>query len=155
MMLVFSLTSNAQSSSYETLVEKLGTETKTQVFTLTKDAFALLTYFDVNMREELKTLVDDINLVKIIVSNDKSDMFMLKSRSLFDESDYSKVDLSKYKGIGDSGVYIDGKLVIKEVHILVDYNQGAIVSFFGSFKMRDIRKLIKQANNVSQTNVGN
>lgn len=153
----FSISSVAQSRTYEKTVDKLSSQFKLQTLSFSKEAFALLTYFDVSMKDELKTIVDDIDQMKIIVSSDKSlKAFINAADDIFAHAGYKSVDVSKYGNIGYSKIYVESRFTkIREAHIIIDYGQGAVVSFFGNFKYRDIKKLMKGADKVGSTSVGN
>lgn len=153
--ILFSLPIYAQGTDYVNAIKKIESEVKTQTFTFSKDAFALLTYFDINMKDEMKTIMDDVDLMKVVIPSDKStDGFIDKVQTIMDNSGFSKVDVAQYANIGRSSVYVEGRLVITEAHFVVDYGKGAIVSFFGSFKMKDIKKLMKGANNIGWSTIG-
>lgn len=125
--------------------------------TFSKQAFELLTLFDISMKDELRNIIDDIDQMKLIVASGKSkNAFSSVAAKTFGNAGYKYYDLSKYDSHGKSKAYVKRRFFhISEAHIIVDYGKGAVVSFFGNFRIRDIRKLIKGADKVGTTSVGN
>ena len=147
----------AQSRHYEKTISKLSSEANIKQMSFSKEAFGLLTYFDISMKEELKNIIDDIEQMKIITASTRSrTKFYDLAEKNFKDAGYSSVDLTKYGNIGQSKAFIKSRFIyVREAHFVVDYGQGAVISFFGKFRMRDIRKLIKGADKVGATSVGN
>lgn len=139
----------AQSNKYEKIISELSAQYKISSLTFSKEAFALLTYFDIQLKDEMKALIDDIETLKIVTpSENYGTEYVNTVCSIFSDSNLREVDVSRYvTKTNQCNVFVDNNLLsISEAHIIVN---GTIVSFFGKFKHSDIRKLIKSADKVN------
>ncbi len=140
------INATAQSNAYNEVINKLEQRYKTQTITFSKEAFAMLTYFDIQLKDEMKALIDDIDQMKILNINDVTTNNLIADiAQIFIQEDFSEVNVSRYvREAINCKVFINNNLFsVKEAHIVAN---NTIVSFFGSFKHSDIRKLIKSAN---------
>ena len=140
----------AQHDSYGIIVATLEEEYSTQSVNLSKEAFTLLGYFDITLKDEVLSLVDGIDRMKIIIHGaDDKPGFPSRAAELFINNNYTEADISKYDQIHGLRLFIDTNLTsIGEAHFVSDKADGIIISFFGRFKYHDIKKLLKSANKI-------
>ena len=149
---LISIVVSAQSSTYKGVVSELEKQYKTQTITFSKEAFALLTYFDIEVKDELKNLINDIDQMIIVTPTEHDDNFYNKARIALTEAGYNNVDISGFTN-ANAKVFVAQRLTtLTEVHAIA--SNGVMVSFFGKFKYRDIKKLLRSANKASNTDVG-
>ncbi len=139
----FCIIATAQSNSYENVVSEINKSCKTQTATFSREAFALLTYFNIEMKEEFKTLINDIDQMIVLMPMQNNNAFYGVALDVLSKSDYKNVDISTHTDVNVK-VYVAQHLTsLTEVHAVSA--RGVMVSFFGKFKYRDIKKLLKSA----------
>lgn len=158
LFLMLQITIQAQSNDYNNLYNTFTKEYDASAMSLSKSAFSLLETFiattDADTKENATNLAESLDELKILVCttyNGKTS-FDQSVRNLLPESSYDEIDVSNYQEAKTRGlrVLVLRKLAtIKEAHIICPNAQGggSLVSFFGDFKLKDIKRLMQRSGN--------
>ena len=97
------------------------------------------------MSDDIKSLLDGMTVLKITKNKTGTTAtFFDNSVKAFDEAGYTSIDVSSY--VDRNTVRVFGKrrwLSIREAHIITTADRGTNISIFGKFKIRTIRRVMK------------
>lgn len=121
-------------------------------FTTLSFSKAMIDAVNLNIDEENKKITGDLMEVRILISNreknkDMGSLYKLFSGK-FDKLNYRKVEPSDSKGSENVEFWIDGNSkIVKECHVIVcdseDKEFSCLVSFYGNFKVEDLKSFEK------------
>lgn len=145
----------AQSDSYKTIAKNIENNYKTLTISFNKETFPLLGHLDIALRDELSSLANNIDNMKVIVnSSDTQNDFCADWTRLLESNGYKKYSILRYSNMRDVTIYVTSRLfTILEAHFVTPHNDGFVVSFFGHFSRRDLRRLMRSAQNIPYTPV--
>ncbi len=155
------MAATAASNDYERMVRDLESAEHVSTITVSKEAFALVemlmpaTDLDEQARGAATSLSDNLEVMKVLVCrNSKSGQpFAERIKAYLPEGRFDLVDASEY-GLGKGvQVLVRRRLAtVREAHVILPGGDhgGTLVSFFGNFKLKDIKRL---ADSSTQWNV--
>lgn len=148
LLLAVAICATAQSNAYEKAVKAINETHKTSSVTISKEVMDLTTYFALDAKEELTDLIDGLDkLIIVTVKQEDANNFYPDAQQAFIDKDYEQLDVSDYVAQNKAVVYVEkGLLTVSEAHLIVNRERGCVVSFFGKFKAKEIKKLIKASN---------
>lgn len=148
LLLVATVAATAQSSTYEKAIKKINDTHKTSSVTLSREVMDLTTYFALDAKEELSDLVDGLDkLIIVTVKQEDANNFYVDAQQAFIDKDYEQLDVSDYVAQNKAVVFVEkGLLTVSEAHLIVNRERSCVVSFFGKFKAKEVKKLIKASN---------
>ena len=121
-------------------------------FTTLSFSKAMIDAVNLNIDEENKKITGDLMEVRILISNreknkDMGSLYKLFSGK-FDKLNYRKVEPSDSKGSENVEFWIEGNSkTVKECHVIVcdseDKEFSCLVSFYGNFKVEDLKSFEK------------
>ena len=140
------LTMRAQSKDFNDVITQIKEGgNKIGMTTLSKEALQLASMFSFNMSDDIKSLLDGMTVLKITKNKTGTTAtFFDNSVKAFDEAGYTSIDVSNY--VDRNTVRVFGKrrwLSIREAHIITTAERGTNISIFGKFKIRTIRRVMK------------
>ncbi|MBP5365855.1 MAG: DUF4252 domain-containing protein [Bacteroidales bacterium] len=141
------LAANAQSRKYTNAINELRGMYKMSSYSLTQESLQLVSFFaSAVVKEDMKELIDGIRLLKINKNTKASpDAFYNEANRIFKKAGFYQLDISKYTHDQNTTIFVERRLfALKEAHIIMRDNKGMVVSLFGRFKYRDIKKVIKR-----------
>jgi hypothetical protein len=147
-IIVTTLTGSAQSRSYGIFDEFANREG----FTYMAFSKSMIDAVDLKLDEENKKITGDLNEIRILVLNrEKSNLGASLPRIIsekFNKLNYKKVKPEDSKGNDNCEFWIEGdSKKVKECHVIVkddkDNQFSCLVSFYGNFKVEDLKSLEK------------
>jgi len=147
-IIVTTLTGSAQSRSYRIFDEY----TNHDGFTYMAFSKSMIDAVNLNLDEENKKVTGDLNEIRILVLNrEKSNLGGSLSKIIADK--FSKLNYRMIKPKDSDGsdnveFWIEGdSKIVKECHVIVknsnDKQFSCLVSFYGNFKVEDLKSLEK------------
>lgn len=136
----------AQSKGFNEVLSELRDEGhKIGMTTMSKEALRLASMLSFGMSDDVKELLDGMTTLKIVKSKSGTTAdFFDNSIEAFEKAGYTHIDVSSYVDRNTIRVYGKRKwLSIREAHIVTTSNRGTNISIFGKFKIRAIRKVMK------------
>ena len=147
LVLITPLLVNAQSRKYTNSIGELRDMYKMSSYSLTQESLQLVSFFaSAVVKEDMKELIDGIKILKINKNIKASpDAFVNEANRIFKKNGFYQVDISKYTHDSSTSIFVERRLfALKEAHIILKDNRGMVVSLFGRFKYRDIKKVMKR-----------
>lgn len=151
----------AQSSPSDKLFEKMALKDGVTMLSFSKKMLdAVNLNFDDDDTTEERNITGDLNSVKLIIYNAPEENhymnFRDEARNYLPKSKYDLVDPKEYDD-DDNDDDVDILVLrsgrkIKECHIIIgdnddDDGSGLLISFFGNFKIEDLKELADKADN--------
>lgn len=143
----------AQNSPSDKLYEKMNLEPGITSLSFSK---SMLDAVNLDFDEEEKKVTGDLHQVKLMIYQAPEDAEPIDFRSqalkLLPLSKYKEVDADE-QGINNNDGTTDIRILnsgrkVKECHILIQgETNGLLISFFGDFKVENIKELAEKANN--------
>lgn len=136
----------AQSKDYNEVLEDIKKGgNKISMTTLSRSALQLASMFSITMSDDVETLLDGMTSLKIVKNKSgATDKFFDNSVKAFEKAGYSGIDVSGYFDRNTLRIYGKRKwFSIREAHIVSSYDRGTNISIFGKFKMRTVRRVLK------------
>lgn len=145
-ILCIALCVEAQSRRYTNAINDLRGQYKMSSMTLTQETLQVMTFFTNKLKDDAKELIEGIDILKVNRNSKASpDAFFNQAVKTFQDAKFYQIDISKYANPNRIAVFADRKLFsLKEAHIITKDERGLIISAFGKFKYRDIKKVIKR-----------
>jgi len=147
-IIVTTLTGSAQSRSYRIYDEFANREG----FTYMAFSKSMIDAVDLKLDEENKKITGDLTEIRILVLNrEKSNLGQSLPKIMsekFGKLNYKKVQPNDSKGNDNCEFWIEGdSKKVKECHVIVkddkDNQFSCLVSFYGNFKVEDLKSLEK------------
>lgn len=156
-MLVFVVGINAQSRPSDKLFEKMALKKGITMLSFSKEMLdAVNMTFDSDSNDTEHEVTGDLHEVKVVIYNATEGLETMNFReealgylplSKFDEVDPEDQNINNGNGTTDIRVLRSGRK-IKECHILFQGDtNGVLLSFFGDFKVDDVKKLANKIDN--------
>lgn len=142
----FTLGIHAQSKKYTSAINEIRSMYKMSSVTLTQETLQLFSFFSSALKEDAQELISGIKTLKINKNTKAApDAFFNEAIKKFEDKGFYKVDISKYTSKNSAALFVERRLFsLKEAHFITRDNKGMVISAFGKFKYRDIKKVLKR-----------
>lgn len=141
------IAATAQSRAYKQAMATLETTNNTSTITFSQETLQVINMLSFDLKEEMRNIVAGIEQMKLATCDRNAYTgFFANAVAAFEGENFKTTDISNYADPKSIRLFIKGGLTgIDEAHIILGRGKGHVVSFFGHFKLRDVKRLVKSA----------
>lgn len=152
LVVISSVRAWGQTDVFENIVDSIERVFSTQTINFDKESFAILGHLDISLRDEMAKMEDDIEHMKVTINgSDDREKFCSRWAESLEENGYEKLSTARYDKMHDVTLFVLSRFfTVTEAHFIAPYENGLVVSFFGKFRHRDLRRIMRSANTIKK-----
>ncbi len=139
-----SMVSMAQSKNFEKAMAQIEETYPLSTITFSQETVQFINYFDFDMKEAMQNLIDGIETMKVSMCRKSDAQLLTTAQAAFVDAGYNETDITEWTKSSNVKLFVKHNLMsVTEAHVVRTSGTVALVSLFGKFKFRDIRRLIE------------